>query len=139
MYKTYKPHYPWLIVDMLKGRLKCLYRKRYKPSNLPSETPTIATNPSNLPSEMPPRIAAKPSIILNEMPTITTEPSSIPSEMPTISATLIITNESTISNDKDSHHTGRPVGTTTENMLLIKKIRNCCSSRNHPSVPTGDE
>jgi hypothetical protein len=93
MYKTYKPHYPWLAVDVLKGRLNCLYKKRYKPSNLPNETPTITTETSNL----------------------------LPNETPMVAAALVSTAESTVSNDKDPHPTGRPVGTTTENMILIKK------------------
>jgi hypothetical protein len=39
MYNSYKPHYPWLTKNMLKGRLKRMYNKLH-PTNLPIDTPT---------------------------------------------------------------------------------------------------
>jgi hypothetical protein len=146
MYTSYKLHFPWLTMAMLKGRLKRLYRshKERSLSLSPSPTPNSRDNANNvlLASTSTPSSRDNAS---NALLASTSTPSSrdnannvlaVPNSTYTprdnASNALAITNSTHTSRDNASNvlatsdtrtKGGRPIGTTIANKSLIKK---CC-------------
>jgi hypothetical protein len=115
---TYKPHFPCLTINMMKGRLKRANNKIKQidsTSNAQSVT-TPSTSTTLTPNANTPNAASVSIDNTNSTPT----PTNSPSDIPTTSPNTVATNEDT-SKGKSRSKGGRPVGSTNDNILLSMK------------------
>jgi hypothetical protein len=103
IFASYKAHFPWLTINMIKGRLKRLDSKLKQPNN------TLHTTPSD-----------SPNTTISNNTTVST-PSTSTIIAPSNSPTDIPTELSTTNTSNYRSTGGRPTGTTNDNMLLSLK------------------
>jgi hypothetical protein len=116
VFQKYKAHFPWLTMDMLKGRLKRWSKSQQQPINTPTDIPIQSALPSN---------TTESTSITNTSTSTTTTPTSsnhapVNSPTTTVSPPPLHLNNVTASPTTRTKG-GRPVGSTNDNAVHINK------------------